>query len=63
MVVEVDVPSNHLVGFREGGWFVPVNALCFEDREEISAGVVYFPISEGTLCLSVFTGPVHFKRI
>ena len=35
MVVEVDIAVNHLVGFREGRRFVAVNALCFEDGEEI----------------------------
>ena len=34
MVVEVNVPVNHLICFCEGSRLVPVNALCFE------AGVV-----------------------
>ena len=35
MVVKVDISVNHLVGFREGSRFVTVNALDFEDGEEI----------------------------
>ena len=35
MVVKEDISVNHLVGFREGGRFVAVNALGFEDGEEI----------------------------
>ncbi len=35
VVVEVDIAVNHLICFCEGGRFVPVNALCFEDGEEI----------------------------
>ena len=35
MVVKVDISVDHLVGFREGGRFVAVNALGFEDGEEI----------------------------
>ena len=35
VIVEVDVSVNHLVGFREGSWFVAVNALCLENGEEI----------------------------
>ena len=31
MVVEVDIPVNHLVCLRKRGRFVPVNALCLED--------------------------------
>ena len=33
MVVEVDIAVNHLVGFREGSWFVSVDAFCFEDSD------------------------------
>ena len=35
--IEINIAVNHLIGFREGGRFVPVNAFCFENREEISA--------------------------
>ena len=35
MVVKVDIAVNHLVGFREGRWFVAVDTLRFEDGEEI----------------------------
>ena len=35
MVVKEDISVNHLVGFREGGRFVAVKALGFEDGEEI----------------------------
>ena len=35
VVAEVYVLVNHLVSFREGVWFLPVNALCFEDGKEI----------------------------
>ena len=35
MVVKEDISVDHLVGFREGGRFVAVNALGFEDGEEI----------------------------
>ena len=31
VIVEVYVPVNHLVSLRESSWFVPENALCFED--------------------------------
>lgn len=35
MVVEVDVAVNHLIGLGKGSGFVSVDALCFEDREEV----------------------------
>ena len=35
MVVEVNIVVNHLIGFRESGWFVSVDALRFENGEEI----------------------------
>ena len=31
VILEVYVPVNHLVSLRESSWFVPENALCFED--------------------------------
>ena len=35
MVIKMDISVNHLVGLREGSGFVAVNALGFEDGEEI----------------------------
>ena len=35
MVVKVDISVNQLVGFREGSRLLAVNALGFEDGEEI----------------------------
>ena len=35
MVVKVDIAVDHLIGFGKGRRFVTVNALRFEDREEI----------------------------
>ena len=45
MVVKEDISVDHLVGLREGGRFVAVNALGFEDGKEIFRhGVSYgFP--------------------
>lgn len=34
MVVKEDISVNHLVGLREGGRFVAVSTLGFEDGEE-----------------------------
>mgnify|MGYP000112376585 CR=1 FL=1 len=35
MVVKMDIAVNHLVGFQDGSRFMAVNALRFEDGEEI----------------------------
>lgn len=35
MVIKMNIAVDHLVGFREGSRFVAVNALRFEDGEEI----------------------------
>ena len=35
MVVEVNIAVNHLIGFREGSRFTAVNALGFDNGEEI----------------------------
>ena len=35
MIVKVDIAVNHLIGFRKGSRFMAVNALGFEDGEEI----------------------------
>ena len=45
MVIKMNIAVDHLVGFREGSRFVAVNALRFEDGEEIFRhGVSYgFP--------------------
>ena len=45
MVVKVDVAVNHFIGLREGSRFVAVDALCFEDREEIFRHSVVIRIS------------------
>ena len=47
VVAEVYVLVNHLVSFREGVWFLPVNALCFEDGKEIFSHriVIWIPAS------------------
>ena len=35
MIVKVDIAVNHLIGFIKGSRFMVVNALGFEDGEEI----------------------------
>lgn len=45
VVVKVDVTFNHLVGFREGRWFVAVDALCFENGEEIFCHCIVIRVS------------------
>ena len=45
MVVEVNKTVNHLIGFREGIQFTAVNALGFEDGEEVFCHSVVIRIS------------------
>lgn len=46
-VCENDISVNHIVWFGESGGFVPVDAFCFEDGEEIFCHciVIWVPAS------------------
>lgn len=42
VVVKMDVPVNHLVGFREGSRLVSVDAFCFEDSDILPSALLPF---------------------
>ena len=42
VVVKMDVPVNHFVGFREGSRLVSVDAFCFEDSDFLPSASLPF---------------------
>ena len=45
MVIEINIEINPFVGFFERSWLVPIDALHFEDREEIFRHSVVIAVS------------------
>ena len=54
VVIKVNVIVNQFVRFMECLWFVPVDALCFQDGEEILGHCVVNKGPGGKFCVSVF---------